>query len=569
MFSVSEPNNKHKPISLLRLVMCIISLLLVLFLSSLDIIIVVTILNTIADKFNAYSKIGWLITGYSLSNALFTLLWGRLAVIFGSKTTLMVSIIIFEIGSLVIAVSNSMDMIIGGRVIAGCGASGIQTLVFAIATSLVDERTRGTIVTLLSLSYAVASALGPYIGGAFTEYVTWRWCFYINLPIGGLALGVFYLSYNPAQKKILKCFPHFFKSVTSFEFKQLLSLKFYMMLLKFLVFELDFFGFAFCSVGFVLLLLGLTFGGNLHPWHSGTIIAYLVVGSFFIVIFFVYDFVIFDMFWQSQYNGNARPLISWATFSKSGIFTATATMFFGCCAYNLQSIHVVQLFQLVFGQSPSRAASHLWSLLIPAFVAIIISGKITSRYGYVKPITLFAGVSGVIGAGLLTLLNGESTNSEQIGYAILSGAAFGCINLSTLLSAQIQIDKNDPKYDEKFIEVTALNTFGKSLGISFGGIVGTTVFTASVRNKLSNLNYDPNIGKSVEALIAYRSQNFDGPNSEIGRLLTSSVRNVFFTSLGFSCMAFIFGIFTSKKKVEKSVPKERVKGDLEENHGNP
>ena len=153
---------------------CAFSLALAIFLAALDIMIVSTIIEDVAKKFGAYSKTGWIFAGYSLPNALLALLWGRIASIIGFKSCMLAAIIIFEIGSLISGVANSMNMLIGGRVIAGVGGSGIQSLAFVIGSNLVDERRRGLIIACMSSAFAVASVIGPFLGGAFTTHATWR-----------------------------------------------------------------------------------------------------------------------------------------------------------------------------------------------------------------------------------------------------------------------------------------------------------------------------------------------------------------------------------------------------------
>ncbi|SCU80781.1 LADA_0B09494g1_1 [Lachancea dasiensis] len=540
----------------LPLVLTLFSLALTLFLAALDIVIVITLYETIGQKFGDFASIGWLVSGYALPSALFTLLWGRLASKFGLKTSLIVSILIFEIGSLIVAVSRSMGMLIGGRVVAGCGGSGIQSLVFVVGTSLVAERNRGFVIMVLGFAFAIAFAIGPVLGGAFTEHVSWRWCFYINLPIGGLAMAMLAFSYNPSDKSLRDTVTSKIRVVRNYRYSQLISREFWPFAFRFIVFELDLIGFALSSTGFVLFMLGMTFGGNEYPWYSGTIISYLTVGGVLILSWFPYDFFILYR-WAALHNNGAQPipLLRWSLCSLSGMITTSFTVFFGCFAFNMQSVYVVQFYQLVHNSGPTSASMHLWAFLVATILCIILIGKLTSASGQIKPVIVFGVMVGMIGSGLLTLITTSSTTGDTIGYCILPGAAFGCILQGTLLSAQVQIDRESPDVHTLFIEATALNAFSKSLGMAFGGIAATMIFTNSVKDLLKHTTTNLPPFTSIEALIAYRGQNYDGPQSALSRVFVKGIKNVMYAALGCYAVALLFGIFTSSKKLIFAVQK--------------
>ncbi|SCU91283.1 LAFA_0F02850g1_1 [Lachancea sp. 'fantastica'] len=532
-----------------QLVFTLFSLALTLFLAALDIVIVITLYETIGRKYNDYASIGWLVSGYALPSALFTLLWGRIAAIFGLKTSLTASIIIFEIGSLVVAVSNSMGMLIGGRVVAGCGGSGIQSLVFVVATSLVQERNRGLVIMILGAAFAVAFAIGPVLGGAFTENVTWRWCFFINLPIGGLALFLLLFSYNPGETFWVDSLKAQAKTVKNLPYKQVFTKKMWHRAFLFAAFELDFIGFALSSSGFVLLLLGITFGGNEYSWKSGTIIAYLTVGGFLVLFWVLFDCVIL-YYWASLHQATQPvPLLRKELFFLPGIATSALVVFFGCLAFNMQSVYVVQFYQLVHNNGPTSASMHLWAFLVATMISIVIIGKTSSTFGQIKPVIVVGVTLGFIGAGLMTLLKTTSTLGDTIGYCILPGAAFGCILQGTLLSTQVQIDRDSTDFHTLFIEATAVNTFFKSLGMAFGGIMATMIFTNSVKNDLKHAGAGIPPFSNIEALIAYRAQNYDGLNSALSKTFAKGVQNVMYAALGSYAIAFISGLFTSHKRL--------------------
>ncbi|CAI4287639.1 ADQ_G0004880.mRNA.1.CDS.1 [Saccharomyces cerevisiae] len=217
--SLNARGSNDSPMGL-SLYLCLASLTLVLFITALDILIVGTIIDVVAEQFGNYSKTGWLVTGYSLPNGILSLIWGRFASIIGFQHSLILAILIFEAGSLIAALDSSMNMLIVGRVVAGVGGSGLQTLCFVIGCTMVGERSRPLVISILSCAFAVAAIVGPIIGGAFTTHVTWRWCFYINLPIGGLAIIMFLLTYKAENKGILQQIKDAIGTISSFTFSK-------------------------------------------------------------------------------------------------------------------------------------------------------------------------------------------------------------------------------------------------------------------------------------------------------------------------------------------------------------
>ncbi|SCU80779.1 LADA_0B09472g1_1 [Lachancea dasiensis] len=545
---LSPAMNKDKIV----LGLCLASLSLTLFLAALDIVIVITLYDTISEKFHAYGSIGWLVTGYSLANALFTLLWGRLSALFGLKSCLSISILIFEIGSLVVALANSMSMLIAGRVVAGIGGSGIQSLVFVVGTSLVDERNRGLVITVLGMAFMVANAIGPILGGAFTQHATWRWCFYINLPVGGLAFAMLFFFYNPTEKPLAGSLTSKMAAIRRFNYGKLATGQFWADAYRMLFFKLDFVGFALSSTGFVLFLLGLTFGGDKYAWGSSTIIVYLVVGPVLLLLFLLYDFVVLPRL----NNGETLPLLPWSSVAMLGVLTSSIANFFACIGFNMQTVYLIQFYQLVWNSSPTSASLHMWAFLVPCMAVIIAVGNINKRFGAIKPVAVVGVALGTVGSGLLTMQKGSTTLGQTIGYCILPGAAFAAMMQSSMLSAQVQVSKTDPQFRTKFIEVTALNAFAKSLGMAFGGIMATMIFSTSVKNQLADGQISlPQQITNVEALISYHAQHFDGRNSPLARIFTKGVQNVFYGSLGAYALSFVFSLVMSNKRLVVGPPK--------------
>ncbi|QLQ78072.1 hypothetical protein HG537_0A03190 [Torulaspora globosa] len=538
----------------MALYVCVFSLALSLFLAALDIMIVSSIVETVANQFGDYSKTGWIFAGYSLPNAVLSLIWGRIAAVVGFKTSVLTAIVIFEVGSLVAGLANSMDMLIGGRVVAGIGGSGIQGLAFIIGSTLVDESKRGLIIACMSSAFGVASVAGPFLGGAFTTHVTWRWCFYINLPIGGLAFASLVLFYHPNGKlqSTRSTVLQFFSNTWNFvkRLRELFKLSTWKTFVHELIFRFDIIESLLMSAGLVLILLAFSFGGSKYAWNSAPTIVMFVLGILLTIFALVYDFVIFPRWKVVRTSPRYQPLIPWKIFSKFPIFVANVSVFFICMAFMCQIIYVIQFFQLVYNETAWKASIHSIAAVVPTVITVITSGIVNNKLGVVKPIALVGIFSGVIGAGLLTLLDNTSTTSQHIGFLILPGIAFGATMQSSLIGNQIQVDKKSKTYRMDFIAVTTLNNFLKNLGQAIGGVVCNTVFTTSITNKMRQHHIDIGQNISADAIVIYRSHHFDGSRSLLGDLISESIKNVFYMSLGFSAVAFIFGIFTSNKKLD-------------------
>ncbi|CUS20152.1 LAQU0S01e00144g1_1 [Lachancea quebecensis] len=532
----------------IAVILCVTSLCVTLFLGALDIVICITLYDTIGQEFNDFANVGWLMAGYNLPNALFMLLWGRIASLVGLKCSLMASIVIFEAGSLMAGAANSMGVLIGARVISGFGGSGIESLVYGVGTSIVEEKHRARVITVLGTAFMLAEGVGPFVGGGLAEHVSWRWCFYINLPIGGLALAALGWGYNPAGRAPGRALAEFWVRARAYPYGVLVQAQFWRRVAALAVFKLDLPGLALSSGGFALVMLALTFGGNQYAWGSATIVCMFVFGAGLLVLFMAYDFVILPHV-GTRITGHApMPLVPWRLAANVAVLTSSLCGFFNCFAFELQSIYLVQYYQLVVNKGPTLASVHLWQMSVPALVSVIGSAVVNERFGVVKPLIVAGVVMGLVGSGLLTLVGSDTSLGQSIGFSLLAGASFGCVYQLSLISSQLQIERCDADFHSRFIEVTSYNTFIKTLGFSFAGIVSTTVFTVSLRSLTeSHRGLVPSFS-TVEDIIRYRSENFDGRNSLLGKLLAKSVRNVFYCALVCSALSFVFGVFTSKRR---------------------
>ncbi|GME71749.1 unnamed protein product [Ambrosiozyma monospora] len=185
-----------------KLAMCVFSTCLCLFLMALDQTITAAIISEVSTKFKSFDEITWITSGFFLGTGALCQVWGQVSTIWGRKWVMVLGILIFELGSLICAVSQSMKMLIVGRVIQGMGGANIQTLNTMICAEVTTMELRPVVFSMIPIVFMIASVIGPIVGGLFATYVSWRWCFYINLCFGGVILPIFIFSFNPKTPKV-------------------------------------------------------------------------------------------------------------------------------------------------------------------------------------------------------------------------------------------------------------------------------------------------------------------------------------------------------------------------------
>ena len=515
----------------MKLVLCLLALFLCLFLVALDQTIVAVLLKVVGDKFNAFDKVGWLSSGFLLSIAVFAATWGKLSMIFGRKYTMLVAILIFEAGSLMCALAPTMNVLIGGRVFAGVGGGGIQTLVFILVSEIVPINKRPLSMSLVGCTFAVASVLGPLIGGALTSNVTWRWCFYINLPIGGVAAGLFFLVFNPPFPKG--------------NLVQKLKL-------------IDYFGVFLLTGGLVVFLLALTFGsGNEFGWDSGPVIACFIIGGCVMIIWLCYNFLLSKV-----------PLIP-REVVKVPQLDASGGQMFSMYAYFMGSVlYVTIYFQTIKDNDAWHSGLHTLPLIIPVVVASISGGILITKSRFVKPFGMTGSVLGLIGTGLICLLEVDSSSSKQIGLLIILGVSVGLQMQAPMIGSHIKA----PKTPGGMILTTTFVNFSRALGGTLGADLADAVYLASSTNiirsalKTANENIASELGSYDLKKLNSNSLLIEklSPESQafIKQQSMKALRNVYYMCIGFAALAFIFSIFTTNKRLPRQVEISRHESKL-------
>ncbi|KAH3671380.1 hypothetical protein WICMUC_004677 [Wickerhamomyces mucosus] len=506
--------------------MCFIACFISLFLIGLDQTIVMTILVTVGEKFNAYDKVSWLSTGYLLTMCIFAATWGRVSITFGRKYSFITAVVLFEAGSLMCALSQNINVLIGGRVLAGIGGGGVQTLAFVVASEITTIDKRSLVFSIFGVALSVSSVCGPLIGGAFTENVSWRWCFYINLPLGGLAvLALFFFLKPPPAKGTLKE-----------------KLK-----------KLDYVGTFLFMVAIVLLLLALSFGGVQFPWKSGVVISFFVLSFLFCIAFGLWNFKL-----------SHAPIIPYELVITLGVLLPVSALFLVFFCFMGSVLYLTTYFQIVNNANPLSTGVHLLPLILGITVSSLGSGFLMRGTRYIKPFAIVGSIFGACGLGSITLLNQYSSRGEKIGLLILPGLAIGCLLQTGMMSAQISA----PKKTGATILTTSFFNFSRALGGSIGSDLAQTIFNSSYKSavkkgasKLSGVLTEAEI-----ISIASKPDQLHALDDETRDIIVTwimhSIRNVFISSTSLMCLCVVLCCLFSNKRLP-SATEVKTKEDYE------
>ncbi|OAQ31158.1 MFS general substrate transporter [Linnemannia elongata AG-77] len=490
-----------------ELIVVLIGLMLGLFLSSLDQTIVAVCTTKIANDFDSLDEIPWVGTTYLLTSTTVQPLYGRFSDIFGRKTTYLFAIFVFLIGSALCGASQNMTMLIISRGLSGIGAGGILSTAMIIVAGLVSLRDRGKYQGLFGGIFAVSSVIGPLLGGVFSDHATWRWAFFINLPIGAITLAVIV--------KLLHL-PH---AKGSFKEK---------------VKRIDALGAITLIIGLTLVLLALNWGGSTHPWNSGLIIGLFCGG-----------FAVLFVFCMIEWKQAAEPIIPFRLFkNRTNVAVFASSFFLGTGFFGIM-FFMPLYFQIVRQESATTAGLEMLPLVAGMMFSSISSGNMISRWGQYRPFIWAGFILATTGIGLLTLLQVDSNRGSQIGFMLIIGLGLGLCVQTVMVAIQSAVHMKD-------IAVATANTaFFRTVGSVMGVAIIGTVFNNGVHKHLGPIIA---IHPEVAAVIqnSYLAPSF-GPvvERQILEAYMEALRSAFTVSIPLMGVGFLCSLFIEHHKLRR------------------
>ncbi|KAF2451175.1 efflux pump protein [Karstenula rhodostoma CBS 690.94] len=525
-----------------RLFMVVASVSLITFLLLLDQSILSTAIPHITSQFHSLPDVGWYSGAYQLAAAALQPLSGKIYTYMKIKHVFLAHLFVFELGSLICAIADSSSMLIGGRALAGLGASGLMNGGLNILTNSTPLEKRPLYTGIMIGIGQMGLVSGPLIGGALTEHVTWRWCFYMNLPIGAVTATMLALIHIPE--------PNPKAPYSSALFKDLVLHK------------LDLPGFALFAPACIMLLLALQFGGEgSHAWDSATIIG-LFVGAGVVTVIFIA--------WEERVGEKA--MIPGSLF-KSKILLACIgqTIGLGVCVF-VGSLWVPTYFQSVKGAGPTESGVNVLPQILSQLLFAVVSGAAVSKLGFYMPWAVFSGAAVAIGNGLMSTLTQHTSTAKWIGYMIILGAGRGAGIQMAFVATQSALPM-------RLIPVSlALIIFVQNLAGAIFLVVANTIFTQSLIKKLGQ--YAPSVspqaaleaGSSADAVRKLVDPSKPWEVDGVLNAYSESLKNIWLMLVAFAGLAFIcaFGmgwVDVRKKNADKEEKEREEESAVSEKEG--
>ncbi|KAJ3982250.1 MFS general substrate transporter [Lentinula detonsa] len=452
----TEPSNQTKPqtkkleltdqtnlLPVKQVVVIFLALSLCALVTSLDSLIVSASLSTVSAVFNAGSVSSWVPSAYLLTSTGFQPLYGRLSDIFGRKSTLCFAMTVYFVGNLAAGFSNSIIQLIVCRGIAGAGGGGISSMLQIMISDIVPLRERGKYVGISAGVIALGYAIGPVIGGALAEQASWRWCFWVTLPLSIVAtiMAVIFAPSKPMTGGIVE------------------KLKI-----------IDYIGILLTVGGCTLIMLPLIWGGVTYPWNSVVVLAPLCCGMFVVVLFCLWEWKVAKL-----------PIVPMHIFKHVTVVGVYICMFSNGFVFFSALYYLPLYFQVVLQYSPTYSGTFLLPIVLSQVASSLSAGLSISHTGKYRTVVYSGFALSAIGSGCISIFNASTSKAVMVVLMLLTGCGNGMTMQTTTVAAQASVARKDMSV------VTAVRNFLRMLGGAISLPVASSLLNNAIRTSMINL----------------------------------------------------------------------------------
>ncbi|KAJ4516481.1 hypothetical protein HRR83_001815 [Exophiala dermatitidis] len=516
------------------LMVMIASLFLIAIMITLDLSILATAIPRITDHFHTIADIGWYAAAYMLTNSALQPLTGKAYTYFSLKYTFLFFVALFELGSLICAVAQSSTMLVVGRAVAGMGGSGLlngATIILGVAA---PPDQRPMLMGLLMSMAGVGQLAGPLIGGALTQHASWRWCFWINLPVGGVTLLVM----------LFIKFPPYKARKASWTIRDVIH-------------DFDIIGFSIFAPACVMLLLALEWGGSTYSWSSAIILGLLCGCAGAFVAFSIWEY----------YHGDAA-MIPASLVGNRVVYSSMITTFFQFGSLIIFSYYMPLWFQVSKSASPTMSGVYTLPTFGAQITTVIIAGALVTRLGYPVPFAVVGSALATVSAGLMSTLDIHAGAGKWVGYQIINGVGRG-LSIQQPIQAVQAVVKPD---------MIATATSNVMWAQTFGGAICIGLAQTAFLNLLRSALKTRAPGVDASNLIAAGATDFLGKiarsgNQELlrGVLLAyhQAIAHTFYLAAGCAVASVVSCLGIGKTKLESNKNKKNAPQAEDEEKGLP